>query len=88
MVRLLFFQITVLLVTSEREIETRHCAERSKQPGQFNRRGNPVRLITMKNINWKNIAVIAVVSLVTVVFVWPFLKPYAQKIPLIGSKIS
>ena len=42
----------------------------------------------MENINWKNIAVIAVVSLVPVVFVWPIIKLYVQKIPFIGSKIS
>jgi hypothetical protein len=39
-------------------------------------------------LDWKSIAITAVVSIVAVVFVWPLVKPYAQKIPVLGGYIS
>ena len=41
----------------------------------------------LKNINWPNVGLIVVVSLVVVFFIAPVLKPFAQKIPGIGPKI-
>jgi len=45
----------------------------------------------MKNINWKNVFTIVVVSsltaIVVVPIVAPMIRPLLQKIPVIGSKI-
>jgi hypothetical protein len=41
----------------------------------------------MKNINWKNIAVIALVSVVAVTIVWPRVRPIVARIPVIGSLV-
>ena len=38
-----------------------------------------------KNINWKNVAVIALVSLVVVKVVYPFAQPYLSKVPVLGA---
>ena len=45
----------------------------------------------MKNINWKNIDVIALVAVVSIVTapLWlPTVKSLASKIPVIGSKLA
>lgn len=39
----------------------------------------------MKEINWKNIAVIAVVSILAVTLVYPMVKPWLQKLPVVGT---
>ena len=38
-----------------------------------------------KNINWKNIAIIALVSVVVVKVVYPFVQPYLAKVPVVGG---
>ena len=42
----------------------------------------------LKNINWKNIAVIAVVSVIAVGLVYPMVKPLLVKIPVIGPRFA
>jgi hypothetical protein len=52
------------------------------------RRGNSVSGFphkrTMKNINWKGIAVTAGIAL-GVFLLYPMIRPFAQKIPVIGK---
>ena len=38
----------------------------------------------MKNINWKGILITAGVAIVAVVFVYPMIRPYVQKLPVVG----
>ena len=39
----------------------------------------------LKNINWKNIAVIAVVSVIAVAVVYPMIRGQLKKLPVVGS---
>ena len=39
----------------------------------------------LKDINWKNIAVIAVVAVVVVGVIYPLVKPTLKKIPVLGT---
>ncbi len=42
----------------------------------------------LKNLNWSNIATIAIVSIIAVGLVYPLIKPLLQKIPVIGSRFA
>jgi hypothetical protein len=48
----------------------------------------PARLSPMKNINWKNIALIALVAVLVAVFIVPLVKPFLAKIPFLGKYVS
>lgn len=39
----------------------------------------------MKDINWKNIAVIALVSLIVVPIAAPYITPLLRKLPIVGK---
>lgn len=42
----------------------------------------------IKNLNWANIATIAVVSILAVGLGYPLVKPLLQKIPVIGPRFA
>ena len=39
----------------------------------------------MKNIDWKGILITALVAIVAVVFIYPLVRPFVQKIPVVGK---
>ena len=38
-------------------------------------------------INWKDLAITGAIAIVAVVFVWPMLKPFVAKIPVVGKYV-
>ena len=39
-------------------------------------------------LNWKEILVTGAIAIIAVVFVWPLVKPFAAKIPVIGKFVA
>jgi hypothetical protein len=63
---------------------TRTPASRRTPPPTTLRRSNSSPASPMK-INWKETIITGLIAIVAVVFVYPLVRPYAQKLPLVGK---
>lgn len=78
----------MLSVTSDRGENPGDCAERSASPSNLCRESGLPVMKFLKNINWGNVATIAVVSLAVGLFIVNRVRPAATKIPVVGKLVS